>query len=127
MKIALLAAALSLAAAPALAQPAGSEQHQGMAHGKSHHDQMAMKDYKAGMQEMHQSMMKTHDADADRSFALMMIEHHRGALAMTDALGQHGDDVELKAMAAKSKAMQQKEIGELQAWLDRHGGRTPKK
>jgi uncharacterized protein (DUF305 family) len=79
------------------------------------------------MQQMHQSMMKAHDADADRAFALMMIEHHRGGIAMVDTLAKHGDDAELKAMAAKTKAMQQKEIGELQAWLDRHGGRTPKK
>jgi uncharacterized protein (DUF305 family) len=127
MKLSILAAAMCIVAAPALAQPAASGQHRGMDHGKMQHDQMATKDYMADMQQMHQSMMKAHDADADRAFALMMIEHHRGGIAMVDTLAKHGDDAELKAMAAKTKAMQQKEIGELQAWLDRHGGRAPKK
>jgi uncharacterized protein (DUF305 family) len=126
MRLAILAAAAALVAAPAVAQPAQPAQPHGkMQHG-SQHDQMAMKDYMAAMQRMHQQMMGRHDADADRNFALMMIEHHRGGIAMVDVLMKHGDDAELKRMAAKTKASQEKEIGELQAWLDRHGGRTPK-
>lgn len=100
-------------AGTALAQPA---KHAGA----------ASKDYETAMQSMHQAMMKANDSDPDRAFALKMIEHHRGGIAMSDVLQRHGDDAELKGMARKSSDMQKKEISELQAWLDRHGGRTPR-
>lgn len=74
------------------------------------------------MQRMHQAMMKADDADPDRAFALKMIEHHKGGIAMAEVLEKHGDDAELKAMARKTADMQRKEIGDLQAWLGRHGG-----
>ena len=84
------------------------------------------KEYEAAMQSMHQAMMKANDSDPDRAFALKMIEHHRGGIAMVEILQKHGDDAELKGMARKTGEMQKKEIGELQAWLDRHGGRSPR-
>lgn len=112
-KIATYAAAAALLAAPAFAQ-------------QGSHGAMAKQEYMAGMQRMHQAMMKADDADADRAFALMMIEHHRGGSAMVDILMKHGDDAELKRMGEKTKAMQAKEVQELQSWLDRHGGRAPR-
>lgn len=90
------------------------------------HPGAASKDYEASMQTMHQAMMKANDRDPDRAFALKMIEHHRGGIAMVDILLKHGDDAELKAMGRKTSDMQKKEIAELQAWLDRHGGRAPR-
>ena len=84
-------------------------------------------DFMSAMQNMHQSMMKANDRDADRAFALKMIEHHRGGIAMSEVLMKHGDDAELKGMAQKTADMQRKEIAELQAWLDRHGGRTSRR
>jgi len=90
------------------------------------HAGAAGKDYEASMQAMHQAMMKANDSDPDRAFALKMIEHHRGGIAMVDILLKHGDDAELKSMGRKTSDMQKKEIGELQAWLDRHGGRAPR-
>ena len=90
------------------------------------HGAMAGKDFMAAMQDMHQAMMRADDADPDRAFALKMIEHHKGAIGMGNVLMKHGDDAELKRMAEKSGAEQKKEIGELEAWLDRHGGRAPK-
>ena len=115
--IAIVAAAAALLAAPALAQQGPTSMQ---------HGQMAKRDYMKGMQDMHQKMMSANDADADRAWALKMIEHHRGAIAMSDAVLKHGDDAEAKQMAQKSAEMQRKEIAELQAWLDKHGGRTPK-
>ncbi|HEX7886065.1 MAG TPA: DUF305 domain-containing protein [Phenylobacterium sp.] len=121
--IAILTAAVALLAAPALAQQSGAQPkgHAGMQHG-----QMAMQDYMKGMQDMHQKMMSANDADPDRAWALKMIEHHRGAITMSEAVLKHGDDAEAKKMAQKTVEMQRKEIAELQAWLDKHGGRTPK-
>ncbi|MGA0608021.1 DUF305 domain-containing protein [Phenylobacterium sp. VNQ135] len=122
-RIAILAAAASLlAAAPALAQQAG--QHQG--HG-GEHGAMAKQDYMKSMQGMHQKMMAAEDADPDRAFALKMIQHHQGGIDMARVVQQHGDDAEIKKMAQKTADMQRKEIAELQSWLDRHGGRTPKR
>lgn len=138
-------AALTLGGA-AVAQGAAQHQHgqhaqgqmkQGQGHGQMKHGEhgpmmkgdMSMHGGPAGhdnmmaMHNMHQAMMKATDRDPDRAFAKMMIEHHRGAIAMAEVLVKHGDDAELKRMAQKSMEMQRKEIGELQGWLDRHGGR----
>ncbi len=123
----IMAASLTLAGGAASAQQAGEDHAKhGAAGAAGQHGQMAKQDYHAGMQRMHQAMMKAEDRDPDRAFALKMIEHHRGGIAMVDTLMKHGDDAELKRMAEKTKSDQQREIGELQAWLDRHGGRTPK-
>ena len=75
------------------------------------------------MHDMHQAMMKATDRDPDRAFAKMMIEHHKGAIAMAEVLMKRGDDAELKRMSQKTVEMQRKEISDLQGWLDRHGGR----
>lgn len=115
--ITIVAAAAALLAAPAFAQQSGA----GMQHG-----QMAKQDYMKGMQDMHQKMMSANDADPDRAWALKMIEHHRGGVTMSEAVLKHGDDAEIKRMAQKTADEQRKEIAELQAWLDKHGGRTPK-
>ncbi len=115
--LAILAAATALMAGPALAQ---------QAQGAMQHGQMAKQDYMKAMQDMHQKMMSAEDADPDRAFALKMIEHHQGGIAMSQVLQKHGDDAELKQMAQKPSDMQRKEIAELQAWLDRHGGRAPR-
>ncbi len=121
--IAILAASAAMFAAPALAQQSGAQQQGGAS---MQHGQMAKQDYMKGMQDMHQKMMSANDADPDRAWALKMIEHHRGGIAMSDAVLKHGDDAEAKKMAQKSADMQRKEIAELQAWLDKHGGRAPK-
>lgn len=122
-KIAILAAAASLLAGPAFAQQ-GAGQHQG--HGGDH-GAMAKQDYMKSMHDMHQKMMAAEDADPDRAFALKMIQHHQGGIDMARIVQQHGDDAEIKKMAQKTADMQRKEIAELQSWLDRHGGRTPKR
>ena len=120
--IAIISAAAPLAAAPAVAQQA---QHQG--HANMQHGQMAKQDYMKAMQDMHQKMMSADDMDPDRAFALKMIQHHQGGIEMARVVQQHGDDAEIKQMAQKMADEQRKDIAELQAWLDRHGGRTPKR
>jgi len=114
------AAAAALLATPALAQQAAHPAGHGASQGA--HGQMAKQDYMQAMQRMQQAMMAAQDPDPDRAFALKMIEHHRGGIAMGEVLEKHGDDAELKAMARKSADMQRKEIAELEAWLGRHGG-----
>ena len=103
--IAILAASAAMFAAPALAQQSGAQQQGGAS---MQHGQMAKQDYMKGMQDMHQKMMSANDADPDRAWALKMIEHHRGGIAMSDAVLKHGDDAEAKKMAQKSADMQRR-------------------
>ncbi|HMP04294.1 MAG TPA: DUF305 domain-containing protein [Gemmatales bacterium] len=117
----ILAASAALIGGAAVAQQGQRQGQAGMQHG-----QMAMQDYMKSMQDMHQKMMSAHDADPDRAFALKMIAHHQGGIDMARIVQQHGDDAEIKQMAQKGADMQRKEIAELQSWLDRHGGRTPR-
>ncbi|WP_068877971.1 MULTISPECIES: DUF305 domain-containing protein [unclassified Phenylobacterium] len=126
--IVFLAAAAALAAAPALGQPPAKSgaQHKGMDHSGMQHGAMAKQDFMRVMQDMHKTMMSRDDADPDRAFALKMIEHHRMGLAMVEVLEKHGDNAEAKRMAARMADDQRKDIAELQGWLDRNGGRTPK-
>jgi uncharacterized protein (DUF305 family) len=81
-----------------------------MGHGsEAMHEQMM-----GGMQKM-QSMQISGDTDKD--FAMMMRMHHQQAVDMAKAEIEHGKSAELKAMARKIIADQQKEIAQLEKWL----------
>ena len=59
-----------------------------------------------------------HSGSFDKQFVQMMIPHHQGAIDMSKAYLKSGAHEEkLKAMANKIITDQQKEIGELKAWL----------
>ncbi|SDY84345.1 DUF305 domain-containing protein [Hymenobacter psychrophilus] len=53
--------------------------------------------------------------NTDHDFAHMMLEHHKGAVAMADIQLRDGKDATMRQMAEKIKADQQQEIGELEA------------
>lgn len=53
----------------------------------------------------------------DRSFAELMIPHHRGAIQMAEAELRLGKDPELRPLATKIIADQQREIAQLERWL----------
>ncbi len=119
-KLAFVIAALVLAASPVLAQQSSTSGAKPQA---SAEQSTAAKEYDASMQAMHKGMMAAQDTDADRAWALKMIEHHRGGVAMSEILIKRGDDAEAKKMAQKTIDAQKKEIAELEDWLTRHGGR----
>ena len=73
----------------------------------------------AGMA-MHHKMMVT-GADSSETWARQMIEHHRGAIAMSKIAVARASDKEVRTMAQKVVAMQEKEVASLQSWLKRHG------
>lgn len=76
--------------------------------------------YTASEQQMHQAMMQAHGADPQETYALKMIEHHRGAIAMSEVLMQQNPAPELRQMAEKTMTMQRQEIGELERWVAEH-------
>lgn len=80
--------------------------------------------YTASEQQMHQAMMQAHGSDPQETFALKMIEHHRGAIAMSEVLMQQNPDPELRQMAEKTTTMQQQEITELEQWVAKHRSAT---
>lgn len=73
------------------------------------------------MDKMSDNMDKmTMTMDPDHDFAMMMIDHHKGAIEMVNYELEHGKNNELKDMAQKMKEMQQIEIGELEAFMKDH-------
>ncbi len=59
----------------------------------------------------------------DRDFARMMIVHHQGAIDMSRQQLARGSDPALRKMAGEIIAAQQREIAQLNAFLDANGGR----
>ena len=58
--------------------------------------------------------------DADKDFVMMMIPHHESAVTMAEDEISHGKHYELKKMAQKIIADQNKEIKDFQTWLNSH-------
>jgi uncharacterized protein (DUF305 family) len=106
------AAAFLLAVPVAVAQDANQMAGHGMAG-------QAMMDANQTMMTAMQGMQPS--GDPDRDFAMMMIPHHQGAIDMAKVELEHGMDPELKAMAEKIIADQEREIAELKNWLSKHG------
>lgn len=76
-----------------------------------------MKAMQSGMTQM-MSMKMTGDADHD--FAMMLKMHHQSAVEMADLESKQGKNAQVKALASKIKASNQKEIGELTQFLSSH-------
>ncbi|MGQ2943122.1 MAG: DUF305 domain-containing protein [Blastomonas fulva] len=76
----------------------------------------------AGMA-MHHEMMVV-GTDASETWTRQMIEHHRGAIAMSKIAVKQAGDKEVRTMAQKVVSMQENEVAGLQSWLKRHG-KTP--
>lgn len=128
MRFAPIVAALTLIAAPALAQQGGM---QGMDHGQmagmSHDDMtnmMAGNPYAQSEMDMHEKMMAAKEGDAAEMWTRKMIEHHRGAIAMSRVALRDAKDVGTRQMAQMTITTQEKDIAELQNWLRKHGKRS---
>jgi len=72
---------------------------------------------------MHRAMMMATDVNTQRIWARKMIAHHRGAIAMSQALlASDATDAEARRMAQAVIDAQTTEIAELESWLERHPG-----
>ena len=77
--------------------------------------------YKKAMENMHQGMPMQFSGNADVDFVKSMIPHHQGAVDMAKVELQYGKDPELRKMAERIIADQEKEIAEMEAWLKANG------
>lgn len=111
-----LLALAAMSASPALAQ----QQMQGM----NHDNMLGMNTpFMPAEMAMHEKMMKAKGANASETWVRKMIEHHRGAIAMSQIVLRQAPDAKTRQMAQKSIAEQNTSIGELQAILRSMGKR----
>jgi uncharacterized protein (DUF305 family) len=76
----------------------------------------------AAMDKMHQAMTKMKmSGDADMDFAMMMIPHHQAAIDMAKVELKYGKDAQMRKMAQKIIADQQKEIAQMKSWMKAKG------
>lgn len=73
--------------------------------------------YRESETQMHDRMMAAKGADASETWVRKMIEHHRGALAMSEVVIAQGQDARVKEKGRKTIADQTKEIAELERLL----------
>lgn len=75
------------------------------------------KDLMQSMERMNRDMMSMAvTGDPDRAFVTMMTPHHQGAIDMARIYLREGKDPEIRGMAEKIIADQEREIGEFKAW-----------
>lgn len=131
-KLLSLAALATIAAVPAAAQQqSGTMDHSKMNHGQTmNHGAMQMQmqptaanPFPPAEMRMHERMMAAVGATADETWIRKMIEHHRGAIEMSNIEVTRGSSAQAKAEARKAIAEQQKDINTLQAMLRRMGKR----
>ena len=84
-------------------------------------DAASTKDFKEAHKRMMHDMHKPFTGDPDVDFRVHMIPHHAGAVDMAKVALKHAKDPETKKMAQKIIDDQEKEMGEMQAWLKKHG------
>jgi uncharacterized protein (DUF305 family) len=90
-------------------------------HSHSHGDGQGHNELQEAMNKMMDQMKGMQmSGDTDKDFVMMMIPHHQSAVDMAKNELSHGKEVEIKQMAQKMIADQNKEIKEFQSWLDSH-------
>ena len=73
--------------------------------------------YRTASTTMHDAMMAAKGADVPQTFLRKMLEHHKGAVAMSDVALANGATGAVRAQIEKTRAEQLKEIAHLEAML----------
>ena len=73
--------------------------------------------YRPAMMEMHQKMMTASGADISDTYLRKMLEHHRGAVAMSDVALANGVNGALRSQIQKTRHEQQAEIKMVETML----------
>ncbi|WP_311274630.1 DUF305 domain-containing protein [Methylobacterium sp. WCS2018Hpa-22] len=83
-------------------------------------DNASTKDFKAADMAMMKDMDVAYTGNPDVDFRTHMIPHHKGAVAMAKVALKHAKDPATKEMAQKIIDDQEKEVGEMEAWLKKN-------
>ena len=91
-----------------------------------HSDMMAMMNdpnnpYGATEMDMHKKMMMANAGQPSELWTRKMIEHHRGAIAMSRVALDKATDKQTRKMAQMTITAQTREVANMQAWLKSHG------
>ena len=86
---------------------------------KSPADPASLEPYRPAGSAMHDAMMAAGGADASETYFRKMLEHHRGAIALSDVVIKQGTDPRVRAAAQKTKTVQAKEASMIEAMLAR--------
>ena len=142
MKFVIIAAVAVAIASPAFAQqaamppmdhskmpPTGQSPAPAMDHSKmpmDHANMMAMMNdpanpYGAAEMDMHRKMMMAKAGLPSELWTRKMIEHHRGAIAMSRVALAQATDPQTRRMAQMTITAQGREVSRMQAWLRSHG------
>lgn len=80
-------------------------------------DQKSAELYRPAMMDMHQKMMAANGADVSETFMRKMLEHHKGAVTMSDVALENGVSGALREQVQKTKDDNQKEAAMTEAML----------
>ncbi|MES2136344.1 MAG: DUF305 domain-containing protein [Pseudomonadota bacterium] len=80
-------------------------------------DQKSADLYRPAMMDMQQHMMAATGADASEVYMRKMLEHHKGAVAMSDVALKNGVSGALRAQIQKTRADNQKDAATVEAML----------
>ena len=98
----------------------GPMHHDGMDHGDGHHGNGRHDPFAASHERMMEDMHGFElTGDPDYDFVRGMIPHHEAAIDMARILLQYSDDPELRSLAEDVIREQEREIREMQDWLNR--------
>ena len=99
------------------ANASGDHQGHAMPSSASANDSPSTTAYRAVNDQMHAGMGAQFSGNPDVDFMRGMIPHHQGAIDMARIVLQHGGDEQVKKWAVDVIREQQREIGEMEAWL----------
>jgi uncharacterized protein (DUF305 family) len=123
----IVAAGMLVMTAPLVAQtvpgPAHGHAGQGAATDGTAGEAASTRAFRAAAGRMHAAMDAPFTGDVDVDFARGMIGHHQGAIDMARIVLEHGQDPELRRLAAEIITAQEREIAFLEEWLARKGQR----
>ncbi len=80
----------------------------------------ATRAYRAITLQMHIDMEVDYTDKADKDFSRLMAAHHKAAVEMAKVQLQYGTDPEMRKLAQKIVAENDKEIATLRAWQAKH-------
>lgn len=80
-------------------------------------DQRSAELYRPAMMDMHQKMQAATGADVSETYLRKMLEHHRGAVTMSDVALQNGVSGALREQVQKTRGENQKEAEMVEAML----------